>query len=92
MASLVKVKDSNTLGNQLNLAINQIRDGLAFFEKYDGMRAQMIGVSAAQFGETFGVADVSQAQAMSDRWASIAAGNYAGLSDFLDATIRDTTA
>lgn len=91
MASLVKVKDSNVLGNQANCALNQIRDGLSWFKKYDGMRSQMIAVSANQFGETFGISLAAQAQALSDRWAAISAGNYAGLSDFLDATIRDTT-
>ncbi len=88
MALLVHVKDSNILGNQLNFAINQIRDGLAFFEKYDGLRAQTIGVSAATFGSTFGIDDPTEAQALSDRWGSIAAQTYTGLSDFIDATLR----
>lgn len=88
MALLVNVSDANILGNQLNFAINQIRDGLAFFEKYDGLRAQTIGVSAAKFGETFGIADATEAQALSDRWASISAASYAGLADFIDATVR----
>jgi hypothetical protein len=90
MALLVHVKDSNTLGNQLNLAINQIRDGLAFFEKYDGLRAQAIGVSAAKFGSVFGIEDNTEAQALNDRWASIAVGAYTGLSDFIDATVRQS--
>ena len=88
MALLINVSDANILGNQVNFAINQIRDGLAFFEKYDGLRAQTIGVSAATFGETFGIADPTEAQAMSDRWGSIAAGTYTGMSDFIDATLR----
>lgn len=88
MALLVHVKDSNTLGNQLNFAMNQIRDGLAFFEKYAGMRAQTISVSAATFGATFGIDNPTEAQALSDRWASIESGVYTGLSDFIDATVR----
>ena len=88
MALLVNVSDANILGNQVNFAINQIRDGLAFFEKYDGLRAQTIGVSATLFGETFGIADPTEAQALSDRWSAVAAGTYTGLSDFVDATVR----
>jgi len=88
MALLISVSDANILGNQLNFAINQIRDGLAFFEKYDGLRAQTIGVSAAEFGETFGIANTTEAQALSDRWAAIAGATYTGLSDFIDATVR----
>lgn len=88
MALLVNVSDANILGNQINFAINQIRDGLAFFEKYDGLRAQTIGVSDATFGETFGIADPAEAQALSDRWNAVAAGTYTGLSDFIDATLR----
>ena len=88
MALLVHVKDTNVRGNQLNFAINQLRDGLAFFEKYDGLRAQSIGVSATKFGSVFGIDDATEAQALNDRWASIAAGTYTGLSDFVDATVR----
>ena len=88
MALLVHVKDTNILGNQLNLAINQLRDGLAYFEKYDGLRAHSIGVSAVKFGSVFGIDDATEAQALNDRWASIAAGTYTGLSDFVDATVR----
>jgi hypothetical protein len=90
MALLVHVKDTNILGNQLNLAINQIRDGIAFFEKYDGLRAQTIGVSAAKLGSVFGVEDATEAQALSDRWAKISVGTctYAELVEFIDATVR----
>lgn len=88
MATLVHVKDSNVLGNQLNLAVNQIRDGLSFLKKYDGQRAEAIAVSAATFGAIFGVDDPAEAQALSDRWNALAAGTYTGLADFINATVR----
>lgn len=85
MATLVRINNGHRVGNQLLFAIAQIRDGLAVFEKYDGMRAQTIGTSLPTFESTFGVAE--NGQAFSDRWASIAAGNYSGLLDFIDATL-----
>lgn len=84
MALLIEVDSSSYRGAEISKAIQNIRDGLAVFDKYDGLRAQSIGVSAAKFGEVFGIADPSQAQAMSDRWSSIAAGNYTGFTDFID--------
>lgn len=87
MAVLVKVNNSHRVGNQLLFALAQIRDGLAVFKKYDGMRAQAIGTDLATFESTFGV--TAQGQAFSDRWASISAGNFTGLSDFIDATLTD---
>ncbi|MBK8132599.1 MAG: hypothetical protein IPK48_07750 [Gammaproteobacteria bacterium] len=84
MALLISVDSSTFRGAEITKAIQQIRDGLAVFDKYDGLRAQTIGVSAAKFGEVFGIADPTEAQALSDRWASIVAGNYSGFTDFID--------
>lgn len=84
MALLINVDSSTYRGAEIAKAIQQIRDGLAIFDKYNGLRAQTIGVSAAKFGEVFGIANPVEAQAMSDRWSSIVAGNYAGFSDFID--------
>ena len=55
MAVLVKINNSHRVGNQLLFALAQIRDGLAVFKKYDGMRAQAIGADLATFNATFGV-------------------------------------
>ena len=87
MATLVRINNGHRVGNQLLFAIAQIRDGLAVFEKYDGMRAQTIGASLPTFESTFGITE--NGQAFSDRWASIAAGTYTGLLDFIDATLTD---
>lgn len=84
MASLVSVDSSKVRGAEMAKAVQQIRDGLAFFHKYNGLRAQTIGASAAKFGEVFGIENTGQAQAMSDRWSSIVAGDYTGLNDFID--------
>jgi hypothetical protein len=89
MAALVKISRSEPRGDQILAAIAEIRNGLAVIEKFNGMRAQTIGANdgAATFAATFGV--TTEPQAFSDRWAAIADKNYAGLSDFLDATIAD---
>jgi hypothetical protein len=87
MAVLVKINNGHRVGNQLLFALAQIRDGLAVFKKYDGMRAQAIGADLNTFNDTFGV--TANGQAFSDRWASISAGTYTGLADFIDATLTD---
>lgn len=84
MALLIKIDSSTYRGNEIAKAIQSIRDGLAVFDKYEGLRAQSIGVSAETFGEVFGIAEPTEAQAMSDRWSSIVAGNYTGFTDFID--------
>ena len=60
-------------------------DGLAVLKKFDGMRAEAVGVSAVNFGTVFGI--TAEPQAMSDRWGAIAAGTYTGLADFINATV-----
>lgn len=87
MAVLVKVNNQHRVGNQLLFALAQIRDGLAVFQKYDGMRAQAIGADLATFNDTFGV--TQNGQAFSDRWGAISNGTYTGLADFIDATLTD---
>jgi len=93
MATLVYVNRLNgaQLGGDLLDAIDKIRDGLMALHNLDGRRAQTIAVSPAAFGAAFGISDPSQAQAMSDRLAAIEGGNYAGLPDLLDATLRQVT-
>jgi len=87
MATLVYIDISNALGEEIADAIGSMRDGLAVLRKLDGMRAQTIADAPLTFGSVFGITDATEAQAFSDRWAAIAAGNYTGLNDFLDATI-----
>lgn len=87
MATLVHLDTNNTRAAEVAEAINQIRDGLAVLEEYDGMRAQCIAVSALKFGTEFGIADATEAQAFNDRWAAITAGTFTGVTDFLDATL-----
>ena len=87
MATLVYLDTNNERGAQISEAINQIRDGLATLNRFDGLRAQLISVSAAEFGAQFGIANSTEAQAFNDRMGAITAGTYTGLSDFLDATV-----
>jgi hypothetical protein len=87
MAVICTIDRNNVRGNEIADAIDSIRDALATLKKFDGMRAESIGVSVAYFGTVFGI--TAEAQAMSDRWGAIAAGTYTGLNDFLNATIAD---
>ena len=87
MASLVHIKRTNRLGSEVYDAIEQIRNGLALLHKREGVRAQTIAVADAKFGSVFGIEDDDEALALSQRMAAINAGNFGGLSDFLDATI-----
>ena len=87
MASLVHINKASARGRAVADAIDQIKRGMAYLKEQDGMRAQTIAVSAAKFGEEFGIADPGEAQAFSDRWAPIAQDSFAGLRDFLDATL-----
>jgi hypothetical protein len=92
MATLVNVQGDSLLGSEVLEAIEQIRQGLAVLKKYDGMRAELLAVSATKFGEHFGITDATEAQAMSDRWSALTAGNYTGLADFMNATVEDIPA
>jgi hypothetical protein len=87
MAVICKISRINNRGNEIADAIDGIRNGLAVLKKFDGMRAEAVAVSAANFSTVFGITD--EAQAMSDRWSAISAGTYTGLNDFLNATIAD---
>ncbi len=87
MALICTIDRNNVRGEEIAAAIDNIRNGLAVLKKYDGMRAESIGVSASYFGEVFGI--TAQPQAMSDRWGALAAGTYTGLADFLNATVAD---
>lgn len=87
MAVICTIDRNNARGDEVATAIDNIRNGLAVLKKYDGMRAESVSVSAANFGSVFGI--TGQPQAMSDRWGALAAGTYTGLADFLNATIAD---
>jgi len=88
MASLVYVNAGSQLGADLLNALDQVRNGFSLLHKLDGRRAQTIALNdgGATFGSVFGIAD--NAQAMSDRLAAIEGGNFTGLPDLLDATLR----
>ena len=88
MSQLIYVYENNALGEQLLIAINQIRDGLGFLQKRDGMREQTIADSVETFADTFGVTTQEGAQALNDRWAAITAGDYTGLDEFIDTVLR----
>ena len=89
MAMLVNVKGGSLLGAEILEAIEQMRQGIAILQKYNGMRAELIAVSPAKLGEHFGITNTSQAQAFNDRWESIAAGTYTELAIFLNATVEE---
>lgn len=87
MAQLVKIYDGNQRGMGLVQAVENIRVGLATLHKFDGTREQLIATSVEEFANAFGVTTQEGAQALSDRWAALMAGNYTGLDEFLDTTM-----
>jgi hypothetical protein len=84
MAQLTKIYSSSQRGVALVQAVDNIRSGLSALRRYNGMREQLIATSVEEFANAFGVTTQEGAQALSDRWAAIMAGNYAGLDEFLD--------
>jgi len=73
MADIVYIYANNQTGQEALGAIRQISSGLATLDRLDGLRANSIGVSAAQMQANFGTLNAAQAQALSDRWAGIIA-------------------
>lgn len=73
MADIVYIYANNQTGQEALSAIRQISSGLATLDRLDGLRANSIGVSAAQMQTNFGTLNAAQAQALSDRWAGIIA-------------------
>lgn len=95
MASLVYMSTGNQRAIEVVEALSKINEGFSTLQKLDGLRAECIGVSAATVASVFGVADNTQAQALSDRWAALLAafessGNteYGKLRDMLNAVIH----
>lgn len=95
MASLVYLSTGNQRAIELVKALEQINEGIAKLHELNGLRAECIGVGASTVATVFGVADNTQAQAMSDRWAAFLSayadsGNteYAKLRDLLNAVIH----
>jgi len=86
-ATLVEIDRNVPLGYEMLTGVQNIRDGLAAICKHDGTRAQTIGVNdgAVTFAAVFGI--TANAQAFNDRMGSICAKSFAGLSDFIDATL-----
>jgi len=90
MALIAKVDPTATAAARQTVeAINLFRACIGKLESLDGLRAQSIGVSAAEVQMLFGVEDATQAQALSDRWAAFLAAYNGGtitvVSDFFDA-------
>jgi len=55
MATLVTMNLNAPLAEEVFGAIEKIRDGLGTLQKLDGVRAQLIAVSPAKFGEQVGI-------------------------------------
>lgn len=94
MASLVYLSTANERARDVD-ALESINSGIAKLQELNGLRAECIAVSAATVASVFGVADDTQAQALSDRWnnfllAFADSGNvqYALLRDLVNAVIH----
>lgn len=99
MATMVRISSNNARGQELMNANAQVLGGIAVWNKYDGLRNEAISSGnggADNMAAVFGVADGTQAQALSDRWGALLDAlnnpgnpNYAAfalLRDFLNAT------
>jgi hypothetical protein len=82
----------NSQAGEVKGALEDIRRGIATLKKLDGLRAEAIAVSAANFGAVFSVNSDEASQALNDRWAAVLSkfydtGNseYAVLRDLLNA-------
>lgn len=71
MAQLVHLDRTVAQGLEVYSALTQIRNGLGKLEELDGLRAEAIGQSATIFAAVFGTNDATEAQALSDRWATL---------------------
>jgi len=88
MALIVKVSANNARGQEVMNALEQVRAGIAVLQKFDGLRAESIGAGAAEMAVNFGVADSTQAQALSDRWSALLAA-YADTGNAEYSKLRD---
>lgn len=98
MATIVYVNSGNQNGGKVMSALAQINSGFSGLESIDGLRANSISAGADVMAQNFGVPDLAQAQALSDRmagiiawwnaettWISTAAEARGALKDLLDA-------
>jgi hypothetical protein len=84
MALIVKVNsNANNEAAEAFGACKAIQNGFAALDRLNTLRAESIAVSAAEMATNFGVADSTQSQAYSDRWATaLAAWNDSGNAEF----------
>lgn len=73
MALIVYVNTPNSNGMEVLRALQQINNAFATLNKLDGLRAESVGAGVQVFSQNFGVTDLEQAQAFSDRLAAITA-------------------
>lgn len=71
MADVVKIDRTNSNGAEVLAAAQMIAAGLAILWKLNGLRANAIGVGAAEVQAVFGVDTSGHAQTLSDRWAGL---------------------
>lgn len=92
MALIVNFTSATDPGNNVVTALNLIRQGISRLEQIDGQRAEAIGAGASTMASIFGVANASEAQALSDRIGALLAAfnsssnaEYAKLRDLINA-------
>lgn len=96
MAQIVKISTSNVMGRQALDAVQLIRAGIGKLQELNGIRAEAIGVGAAEMESIFGI-ESGGGQAHSDRWGNLVDAitnseneNYAAFSllrDLINATV-----
>lgn len=93
MAQITYINANSPNGQKVIAALSQIREGFGTLQELDGFRLESVGAGAATMAANFGLADTSQAQALSDRWGALLAAyenannaEYAKLRDMINAT------
>lgn len=73
MASMVHINRSVPAGAAVHDGLSRIRSGIGILKELNGLRAEAIGAGQATMMSVFGTNDLTEAQALSDRWGALLA-------------------
>ena len=91
MATIVRITRTVPSGLEMFSALMQIRNGIGKLKELDELRANAIGMSAAEMVSVFGLASEVDAQTINDRWdAFLSAYEDSGNAEY--AKLRDLLA
>lgn len=71
MAEIIRIAQNNPYGSQIVQAAAQLRSAIGTLQTLNGLRDQAIAAGAGEMMDIFGTTDLTEAQALSDRWQSL---------------------